>query len=159
MRSKIDLYNTCKVSITKPDGSVQEKVFLNMTCNAGRGSLAKVLSGDNSVELGKIKYIAIGTGGTPAVVTDVALETEQYRSAILEDYTELSEVTLKVYARFQPWYAIDVAEAGLFIDATASSTNGSGTLLARSVFDTSQTKESDDAMTIEWTINVINAEV
>lgn len=43
MKSKIDLYNTCKVTIHKPDGSDLEFVNLNITCDIGRASIIKRL--------------------------------------------------------------------------------------------------------------------
>lgn len=75
---------------------------------------------------------------------------------MLTEYTEIDDTTLVIYARFNPGFTIEATEAGLFIDSTATASNGSGSLLARTKFDTPITKDTDDAMTIEWTVNVIN---
>lgn len=155
--SNLWLHNTCKVTITKPSWEEVEKVFRNITCDAGRASLARRMSGENSLELWVLKYIAIGTWTATPAVSDTILASEQYRSAIITDLTSVSTYILKVYARFYPGYSITATEAWVFCDADASPTNGSGVLMARSLFDSPVTKNTTDILTIEWTLNTVNA--
>ena len=156
MQKLFTLHNICKVSFEDENWSVREKEFTNITCIAGRSEIAKRLIDNTTADLGVAKYIAVGDDSTPAQETDTALTNEVRREAIKTDLSSRTNNITKVYARFARGYSLSVHEAGLFIWPDATDINGTGSLLCHSVFSTPLAKGTQEMMTIERTINIVN---
>ena len=86
MQNILNLANRCKITLEGPEG-VREYEKTNITCVAGRTSLAKRIGGDSDTDLGVAKYIAVGTGTTPATEYDILLDNETHRSIVMTSLT------------------------------------------------------------------------
>jgi len=159
MNNLFTLSNKCKVTLEDANWIIEEKVFFNTTCTKWRASIARRLADSATPELGYAKYIAIGDSNIPAQETDTTIWNEIQRQPIKTADTLLDENTVKVYARFPRWFSASVWEAGLFLDQTATGINGSWSLLAHSVFPLEIVKDTDNVLTIEWTVSIVNVVV
>lgn len=156
MLNLFTLPNKVNVTLEKADGTSETKEFYNMTCTKGRASIARRLVDNTTADLWVAKYIAIGDSSTPATESDLILWNEVRREAIKTADTVLQDNVVKVYARFGTGFSGTVREAGLFIDQNATAINGSWSLLAHSVFTSPITKLTDEVMTIERTVSIVN---
>lgn len=121
--------------------------FQNVICNSGKESWAGRSAGADN--LGKITYMALGTGTTAPDATDTALETEIYRKQNSISSYSANEATFKTF--FSTEEANDtLKEIGLFGD-DASGTADSGTLFAHRAID--RTKADTETLTVEWVIS------
>lgn len=159
MSNLFSICNKCRVIIENNEIVNFDETFFNMTCNKWRSSIARRLVDNITPDLGYAKYIAIWDGNTPTDENNTILTNEIRREPIKTPDTVLDNNIVKVYARFPRGFSATINEAGLFIDNTATSINGTGNLLARSVFDTPITKQTEDVLTIEWTVSVVNVVV
>lgn len=112
----------------------------NKLTEAYRQNILGKLKGDTTVSL-EIKYLAVGTGSTPATISDTALETEIFRS--VPTYQTIQGNTLQT-----TWVLLvsqaneHLREIGVFIgDATA--TADSGTLMSRINIDIEKTSAQE----------------
>lgn len=149
--------NKVKITLAKESWVIDEYEFPNITCTAGRTSLARRLVDLSIPELWYIKYIAIWDGSTAAAEWDIVLNNELYRMPISVVDTIVNWTIVKVYARFPRGIVMTVREAWLFIDGTATAINGSGTMLAHSILPTPVSKLTDDVLSIERTVSVVNS--
>jgi len=156
MKSLFIVTNKCKVSFEDELGNIREEEFSNITCNAGRNEIAMRLIDNITPDLWVAKYIAVWDDDTPATENDVALTNEVRREPIKEDLSSGLWTVSKVYARYTRWYTLTVKEAGLFVWPNATAINGTGNLLCHSVFTTPLIKGTQEVMTIERTISVVN---
>lgn len=158
METSIETNNSCRFILSDNEGNISyDKTFSNITCIPGRTSLASILiDTSNTVGLGLAKYIAVGTDATGATVNDTKLWAETHRSAIDTDLSTQTTITTKVYARFWLGEAYTVSEAGLFIDASATSSADTWSLLCRSIPSPAIVKTTDKVLTLEWSIVMNN---
>lgn len=121
----------------------QELDFDNLVVTSGKNYLCNAALTPSS---SPFTYMAIGTGTTPAAVSDTALETELTR-AIFTSASVLSNVIT-----FQTVYGPGVGtgaitEAGIFNDPFA------GTMFAHTVFSVVN-KASTDTLTVTWQVTL-----
>ena len=149
------ILNECEVTLSKDWQVLNRYIFSNVTCNAWRTSIAQRLH-DDTAWLGVIKYIWIWTSSTVATITDTQLWTEIYRQEI--DLINSSNTTTvsTIYASFPTWPTYTVYEAWVFLDASATSTLNTWSLLCHSIFWASITKPVDQVLTVKWTISINN---
>ena len=159
LKNLFTIPNKVKVTLEKENWETKTYEFSNMTCTKWRSSIARRLVDSTTPELWSIKYIAIWDVDTPAQESDTNLGNEIRREPIKMPDTVLNNNLIKVYARFPIWFSALVKEAGLFIDADATIINGSGSLLAHSVFPTPVNKIDAEVMTIERTVSIVNVVV
>lgn len=116
----------------------------NLVVTAGKSFLASaVISSSTSPFVG----MAIGTGSTPAAITDTTLGTETARAAFTTSSVAANVVSLSnTYGAGTGTGA--VTEAGIFNNSTSG-----GTLLSRVVFS-AVNKGALDTLAINWTITV-----
>lgn len=157
--SMFTIYNKCKVILEDENGNIRSEEFTNTTCNAGRTEIAQRLIDSITPDLGVAKYIAVGDDDTPATETDIALTNEVRREAVMLDLASNTTTVSKIYARFYRWYTLDVKEAGLFIWPDATAINGTGSMLAHSIFLAPIIKATQEIMTIERTVSIVNATI
>lgn len=159
MNSSLQTLNECEI-ILKKDWEVMNTFrYSNITCNAGRESIAKKLV-DFSPEiskLGVIQYIAIWTDNTATTVNDTQLGAEIYRQLIDEVNSSNVGTVVTVYTTFPTWPVYTAEEAGVFLDATATSSPNTWSLLCHTVFGAPVVKPSDQSLTVKWTISLTNA--
>lgn len=112
----------------------------NKLTEAYRQNILGKLKGDTTVSL-EIKYLAVGTGSTPATISDTALETEIFRS--VPTYQTIQENTLQTtWVLLVSQANAHLREIGVFIgDATA--TADSGTLMSRINIDIEKTSAQE----------------
>ena len=79
----------------------------------------------------QIKYLAFGTGPTPAAVTDTALETEVFRKQITQQSYPSAGTVRTIVALTDAEANFTIKEIGVFAGPDASSTAGSGTMISR----------------------------
>ena len=132
----------------------------NRTCKVGRNELLDRM-GDFSTSgtdrKGVIRYMAAGSSATAPTDADTALNLEVARAVIIGEEAVRTDDTLKVYARFEVGGAYTMAEMGLLTGNAASSTPGTGTLFAHTLFSPAIAKTSDEAVLIEWTLTTADA--
>lgn len=128
--------------LTKPDGTqVREKQ--NLIVNTGKNFAASALINTSS---SPFTHMAIGTGTTPAALTDTTLGAQLVRQAFTSSNVTANVVTMSTtYAAGAGTGSI--TEAGIF---NASS---GGTMLSRVVFPV-VSKGAADSLTINWTVTV-----
>lgn len=112
----------------------------NKLTEAYRQNILGKLKGDTTVSL-EIKYLAVGTGSTPATISDTALETEIFRS--VPTYQTIQGNTLQTtWVLLVSQANAHLREIGVFIgDATA--TADSGTLMSRINIDIEKTSAQE----------------
>lgn len=155
------LTNKCRVYLTTETGDpINDWEYTNITCNAGRQSIAlQIMDDGTGTDLGRAKYIALGDGTTPATITDASLVNELVRNPIDPNLASNLNTVCKVYTRYPVGTSYTINEAGLFVWPSASAFAGSGAMLARSVFATPIVKNTNEVLTIEREISVVNATV
>ena len=79
----------------------------------------------------QIKYLAFGTGTTPAAASDTALETEVFRKQVTQQSYPSTGTVRTIVALTDTEANFTIREIGVFAGPDASSTAGSGTLLSR----------------------------
>jgi hypothetical protein len=147
---KIPMKGRIKFKVTKPDGTVVEKIVNNTFTDVGNNHVADRL--DESPSEAAMGYMAIGTGDTPFTVSSTTLNSELDRNALNAGYPEQrtgsneNEVVYKAN-----WAAGDgtgaITEAGIFNSSIA------GTMPACSTFDVVN-KGADDSLEITWEVTV-----
>lgn len=158
MDSSIKTLNECEIILTKNWQITDTFKYPNITCDAGRESIANKLVdfSPETSKLGVVQYIWIGTGNTAATITDTQLETEIYRQTIDEINSSHTWTVTTVYTTFPTWPSYTIEEAGVFLDASATTTLNTWSLLCRSIFWAPIVKPSDQALTVKWTISITN---
>lgn len=159
MQNLFSIFNKCRVTFEAENGEMRTDEFSNMTCTAGRAEIARRIIDNVTTDLWVAKFIAVWDNSTPATEADTHLTNEVRRAELKYDLSSRIDNVVKVYARFERWYTLDVHEAGLFIWPDATAINGTGSLLAHSVFSTPLEKAIQEIMTIERTINVNNSTI
>lgn len=110
----------------------------NLIVDAGKLAVANWLAG-------AVLYMGVGSGGTPAMPANTALESQLARVAVTVTQTSTS---LVFTGNFGAGTATGTwQEAGLFTAATG------GTLFSRIVF-TPREKTASDTITANWTVSV-----
>jgi hypothetical protein len=156
MKTLFTIANKCRVTFEAENGEMRTNEFSNITCVAWRAELARRIIDNITPDIWVAKYIAVGDDSTPATENDTHLTNEVRREAIREDLSSRIDNVVKVYARYARGYVLSVHEAGLFIGPDATDINGTGSLLCHSVFDTPLEKSTQEIMTIEWTVSIVN---
>jgi len=159
MESSIKTLNECEVTLTKNWVITATYKFCNVTCDAGRESLAARLVdfAPEISKLGIIQYIAIGTDNTAATIWDTQLGAEIHRSPLDLINSVAVGTVATIYTTFPTWPSYTAEEAGVFTDIEATTTPNSWSLLCHSVFWVAIVKPSDQALTVKWTISITNA--
>lgn len=140
MKDQINLVG--EVQILKNDEVVLEKK--NLIVQVGKNFLASAVI---NASASPFVAIAIGTGTTPADISDTTLETELTRAAFTTSSVAANVVSLSnTYAAGTGTGSI--SEAGIFTNATSG-----GTMLSHVVFS-SIGKGALDTLTINWTITI-----
>lgn len=128
-----------------------DKNISNLVTNAGKASVAGLLTGDVT---NFFDYIAVGTGTTAANVADTTLETESATAGLSRATSTNSQVTTDVTndtAQFVKSFSVTgsvaVTESGV-LDASSA-----GTLLCRQVFSAINVVNGD-TLQITWKIDV-----
>lgn len=117
----------------------------NIVVNNGKDFVASRIKDATATVM---SHMAIGTGTTSAVATDITLETELSGSRTALTSTTVSSNDIIYVATFAAGVGTGaVTEAGIF---NASS---GGTMLCRTVFAVVN-KAAADAMTVTWTVTV-----
>jgi len=156
MRNLFTISNKVKIILESENWEKKEYEYPNITCLKGRSSIARRLVDNTTADLWFAKYIAIGDSVIPAAESDIALWNEIQRQPIKVADTVLTDNVVKVYARFPIGFAWTFNEAWLFLDSTATGINGSGSLLAHSIFAVPVVKLTTEVLTIERTVSVVN---
>jgi hypothetical protein len=132
----------------------REKITKNIIPTIGRTAIACQLANQQTYEMGA-KYIAIGTGTTPAANGDTTLETEVYRKAVSSD------AYANNVAYIAGFFTADedngnYKEFGIFGDGIATESSGSvdtGILYSRVL--ESIDKSALETLTVEWSITFV----
>lgn len=112
----------------------------NKLTEAYRQNILGKLNGDTTVSL-EIKYLAVGTGSTPATISDTALETEIFRS--VPTYQTIQGNTLQTtWVLLVSQANAHLREIGVFI-GEATATADSGTLMSRINIDIEKTSAQE----------------
>ena len=122
----------------------------NLVVTAGKNWVAGRFK-DGSIP-DEMSHMALGTSGTAAAAGNTTLTAEitASRIALTTDGGTVSNATVQYDATWTSSHgAYAIQEAGIFNHGTS----GSGTMLARTVFDVIN-KGTDDTVTISWTITV-----
>jgi len=142
MNDGLKMKGEVEIILTKPDGT-QTTEKQNLIVNTGKNFAASALINTSS---SPFTHMAIGTGTTPAALTDTALESQLVRQAFTTSSVTNNVVSLSTtYAEGVGTGAI--TEAGIFNAASG------GTMFSRVVFAV-KNKDPLDALTINWTITV-----
>lgn len=108
-------------------GALVTKLYVNnLIVTAGKGLIADLLLGDETVGLG---YHSIGTGSTTPAITDTTLDTEVARKAFATSSRTGNVFEASVfYTAAESTY--NIGECGIFGGSGASLTLDSGTLFS-----------------------------
>jgi hypothetical protein len=104
--------------------------------------MARISAGDSSA---LFRYLAIGTGTTPATVSDTALETEVARALATNSYEATAKHKLVYEFTFDSNESYAITEVGVF-DAVSG-----GHMLNRSVFTA---RDVDIDTSLEVTVRI-----
>lgn len=130
--------------LTDENGQVKEKRFVNnLVVQTGRNYIAHRMAGSGNVVM---SHMAVGTIGTAAALTDVALGSEAARISLSTATVSANSVVYVAnFASGTPAGTTGLTEAGIF---NASS---GGEMLCRTTFAVIN-KEPSDTLSITWTI-------
>lgn len=133
-------------------GKVKEIVPLthNLITDVGLNMFRDVLKG--TVIDGKIKYVALGSGTTAPGNSDTSLSSEQYRKIVTSqnsDPVTAGKLYTELYIADTEGNSFRCEEIGWFAGASASSTSGTGIMIARILY--SRQKSSTESWTIRRT--------
>lgn len=134
------------------DGRVGEVVdaFPNLITDAGLDLLAGGLLDGRSTAL---RFLAVGTGSSPAAAGQTALVAETARFA-LDTPTRVGVGKTRSRAYLTDAQAVgSIRELGWFAGASATSTAGSGVLVARVLYD--HTKGGGESLVIDRTDTIL----
>ncbi len=121
---------------------VQAIEIPNLVVSTGKAYIADRMVNAPAV----MSHMALGTGNTPAVIAQTALETELARVAL--SGSAVVDNTVTYTATYGPGTGTgELKEAGIFNDVTG------GTMLCRTVFNPIN-KNPNDSMTISWVITI-----
>lgn len=159
MKSWVNMKNEVKISVFENWKLKNKFIYPNITCKAGRTSLAKRIIdfSPEEAELWVVKYIAVWDDNSTPTENDTTLNNEIARVAITQASCTFTDNVVKVYATFPVWTTLTIREAWLFIDSTATTSADSWKLLCHSAFWVTISKTSIQAITIEWTIAILNS--
>lgn len=109
-----------------------------MLTDAGLNLLAQALRDGSDIE---IKYIALGAGSTEPAAGDTKLEDERFRKAVTKQEAGGTGES-KTITYIAPFEANDfeIQEIGAFAGVGATSTPGSGVLIARALYNRQKTE-------------------
>lgn len=136
--AKLSMFDNVTYTFRHADGRVfAQFTIANLITNAGKALVAARIaldSGDSGGET-KANYIAIGTGTTPAALTDTALESEittdggeRAEATVTKETTDVTDDTIVLSKTFTFTGSFNVSESGVFNAAS------SGELLNHQVF-------------------------
>lgn len=157
--SAVSIPNMVTLTFHDGAGNIQKQIKRhNITCDVGRESIAAQLIDWTHADdkLGKPQFVAVGTGGSTPNIANTSLDAEVDRQPVNQVDTFRTGTALTIYSEFPPALAATISELGLFVDSTATSTQNSGSLLARSVLATPETKVAGQFLRIEWVVNIVN---
>jgi hypothetical protein len=128
-----------RLTIAINDDVVQE--IDNLVVTTGKGYVASRMK---DATTGVMSHMAIGTGSTAAAVGDTALGGEAGRVALTS--TAVSGADITYVATFPAGTGTAAITEAAVLNASSS-----GTMLCRTVFAV-VSKQSNDSMTITWTV-------
>ena len=128
-----------RLTIAINDDVVQE--IDNLVVTTGKGYVASRMK---DATTGVMSHMAIGTGSTAATVGDTALGGEAGRVALTS--TAVSGADITYVATFPAGTGTAAITEAAVLNASSS-----GTMLCRTVFAV-VSKQSNDSMTITWTV-------
>jgi hypothetical protein len=117
----------------------------NLITTAGLTRLAALVAGTGATAP---SHMAIGTGTTAPTISDTTLATEVDRNALVATTASANVVTYRAYWAKSDGNTNTIAEVGLF-DAAAA-----GTLIARTILDSTVVKNATKALSISWTFTL-----
>lgn len=121
-----------RVTVCHRDGTITVEEMDNLITDAGLNLLRDLLEG--VVIDGQIKYMAWGNNATAPVAGDTALVSEQGRKAVTSRTAGTAGV-LTTLTYVAPYEAVEqIEELGWFAGDTATSTPGSGVMVARVLY-------------------------
>lgn len=123
------------VTVRGPSG-LEVVEFPNLITNAGLDLLVAGLAGTDC----EIKYVALGSDDTPPAAGDSDLGDEEYRRAVTSQTAGATGVTDTVtIIPPEDATSFTIREIGWFGGASATSTPGSGVLVARVLYERTKT--------------------
>lgn len=136
------------VTARQPDGSLTVERFRNLITNAGLNLLRDALGGYATD--GQIKYVALGSGATAPAASDTGLALEEFRKAVTSQSAPATgELLTRLYVAPDEATTFTIRELGWFAGPAATSTPGSGVLVARVLYE--RTKTSLESLQIDRT--------
>lgn len=123
---------------------LEERRQGNLVTAVGRDVVRDALISEDGPVL---SHYAVGTGTTPAIVSDAALETEVARGVITQVTPKPQEIQITFYLPSTDANDLSITEAGVFTAGVG------GQMFARAVFD-GITKTSSVAITFVHTISI-----
>lgn len=143
MDERMGLHGEWTVEIRENGVLVRTLRFVNQLTATYQGSVLSQLKGDPFPSL-EIKYMAIGTDGTPATAEDTALGAEVFRS-VPTTKTVMDGYMQTIWVLTPQQGNVRIREIGVFAgDATL--TPDSGSLLSRVVVDIEKSESMELTM-------------
>jgi hypothetical protein len=137
-----------RVAVTRADtGDIEVSEFPNLITTAGKNLLRDVLRA--TVTDAAIKYMGVGTDNTAPAAGQTALVAESTRKAVTSQSAPGSGQTKTTVYLSGTDANIAIAELGWFAGSTATSTPGSGVMIARVLY--SHTKTNLEAIQVDRT--------
>jgi hypothetical protein len=104
--------------------------------DAGKNLRRDALRASLGISDARVRYVAIGTSSTAPTSADTALGAEVFRKAMTSDANGAAagEALLTLFLSPQDAVGVNVQEVGWYGGSSASSTPGSGVLIARALF-------------------------
>jgi hypothetical protein len=144
---------TLTLILTDEFGNVKQQEEENLVVTLGRAYIASRMK---DTTLAATSYMAIGTGAVTEAAGNTALGAESARVTLTSLTITTTNVTNDAIQHVATFGAgvgtAAITEAALFAGA-ATGTSGSGTLVARTVFNVIN-KGSLDTLTITWKITI-----